>query len=70
MDDLPGAHGGKGTAVNDALDDLGWVATEKLESLLGSTTDYTDDQNFCRVFASFEVYLVPAPAENVTKQFQ
>ena len=56
----------------DELDDFGDAATEMLCTLLGNTSNdcYSCEQNFCRVFSSFEVFKFETPALNVTTEFK
>lgn len=57
---------------DDELDELGHDATEMISILLGSTSNdcYMCEQNFCRVFSSFEVFWFETPVPIVTSKFK
>lgn len=40
------------------------------ETMLGFTSEYYDERNFCRVFENFKVFYIPEAAEDVTSKFR
>ena len=54
---------------NEWLQDPGYVYGVLEQRILGRTSDYGDEENFCRVFEDYKVFFLPREGKDVTDQF-
>lgn len=50
-------------------EDFDAVHESLIDEILGYTVEYTDEEYFCRVFESADVFFYPEPVKNVTNEF-